>query len=99
MVFVGLFLLLVAVVLVLGGVFGADGYGVEFLGFDANATVVFFLGLVAGLAALWGLQLTKWGAKREWRERRDQKKLEELSSKLNAAEQRREKDLDDPDLR
>jgi len=95
MVFLGPLLLVVAAALILAALFGADGFGVEFLGIDTSVTVVFFLGLIAGLAALWGLSLTRWGAKREWKQRRDQKRIDELAAKLDESETRRGRNSDD----
>jgi hypothetical protein len=102
MLVLGLLVIAVGAVLVIGGVFatGLDGGDLEFLGVGVSPTVVFVLGLVAGVALLFGASLTKFGAKRELRHRKEQRKLDELSEKLDRAESERRRDLDDdPDLR
>jgi hypothetical protein len=63
-----------------------------FLGFDLGATTIFLLGLAAGVALLWGYSLTKLGARRSWRLRRENRQLREQ----NARESRRDVNGDDP---
>jgi hypothetical protein len=46
-----------------------------FLGADLGAATIFFLGLAAGLAVLWGYSLAKLGARRSWRLRRENRQL------------------------
>ncbi|WP_370246965.1 hypothetical protein [Nocardioides sp.] len=94
----GLLLIALGVVLALGGAFFTDSVTVSFYGIDINGSVVFLLGAIAAALILWGLSISKFGAKREWRQRRDQKRLEELSRKLGRVEAERELDAD-PDLR
>lgn len=88
-----------ALLMVLGGlaiaaaVFVSDGTG-EVLGLELDAVVIFLLGVGAGLAILWGWGLVKGGTKRAMRERKERKKIDELSAKLEevAAERKRESD-------
>ena len=102
MLILGLVLIVVGAVLVIGGVFAADvsSGDVEIFGVGVSPTVLFLLGLVAGTAILFGLSVTKFGAKRELRQRKEQKKIDELSEKLDRAESGRNRDIDDdPDRR
>ena len=89
MVVLGLLLMGIGAVAVVAALFTAGGT-VEFLGADISALSVFFLGLGAGLAILWGFGFSKWGTKRTLRHRRESKKLDELHEKLekHEAEQR-----------
>ena len=58
-----------------------------FLGADLGAATIFFLGLAAGLAVLWGYSLAKLGARRSWRLRRENRQLREAHER-QAREQR-----------
>lgn len=101
MVIFGVVLLLLGVVVVLSGLFGI-GYDrdeknpardtTEILGINVQPEVIFFIGLVAGLLIIGGLWFMKTGAKQGWKRRREQKKIEELSEKLDAAEFARRRD-------
>ncbi len=101
MLILGLLLLLVGVVLILLGVFttevnSVNGAGqVEIAGVDINVTTLFVLGLVAAVAVLGGLWLTRVAVRRNLNERKENKKMEQLSEKLDRAEAERRKDLDD----
>jgi hypothetical protein len=95
MVILGLLLILLGAVAIVAAVGTAEGAGVELLGTDIGAVTLFFVGLGAGIAVLWGFGLTKWGTKRSIRHRRDNKKLSELSEKLDEREaERREEERD-----
>jgi hypothetical protein len=95
-------LLLGVVLIALGGlaivaaVFASDGR-VEYLGQDVEGLVLFLIGLGAGVAIWWGFSVFKWGTKRGLARRREQKKMQELSEKLDAVEGRghRDQDLDE----
>jgi hypothetical protein len=52
-----------------------------FLGADLGAATIFFLGLAAGLAVLWGYSLAKLGARRSWRLRRENRQLREAQGR------------------
>ncbi len=65
---------------------------VEFLGLAVSAPTIFLIGVAAGAAVLWGFGITKFGTKRELRQRRERKDLNELSRKLNEVESERRKD-------
>lgn len=88
----GLILIVLGVLSILAGVFttGHDLDGATLLGLNVPTQAVFLLGLFAGVAILWGFTITKFGTKRELRHRRDQKRLQELSAKLDKAEAERE---------
>lgn len=100
MLILGLLVILVAVVLILLGVFttevnSVNGAGqVEIVGIDINATTLFVLGLVAGVAVLWGLAIARYGVRRGLKQRKEDKRIDELSEKLERAEAERRKDLD-----
>ncbi|MFA6298806.1 MAG: hypothetical protein WCS84_01085 [Nocardioides sp.] len=69
----------------------------ELLGTEVGALTLFLLGVGSGIAVLWGLSITKFGAKRQLAQRRENNKLTELSAKLDRAEAERRRDLDDED--
>lgn len=52
-----------------------------FLGADLGAATIFFLGLAAGLAVLWGYSIAKLGARRSWRIRRENRQLREAQGR------------------
>ena len=98
MLLLGLAVVLVGVVLILLGLFATDVSSVgqiDVIGIDIGTTTLFVLGLVAGAAVLWGLAITRYGVRRGLRERKESKKMEELSEKLDRAEAERRKDHDD----
>lgn len=94
MVVLGLILIGLGAVAILPALFTVEGSNVELLGTGISAMTLFFVGLGAGLALLWGFGLTKWGTKRSLRQRRESKQLEELHEKLEKhdAAQRRDPD-------
>ena len=51
-----------------------------FLGADLGASMIFLLGLASGLAVLWGYSITKLGARRSWRLRRENRHLREQNA-------------------
>lgn len=95
MVIFGLLLLLLGVAVVLSGLFGI-GYDrdeknpardtTEILGINVQPEVIFFIGLIAGLLIIGGLWFMKTGAKQGWKRRKEQKRLGELSDKLDEVE-------------
>jgi hypothetical protein len=90
----GLLLLIVGALAVVAGVFTATGTDVELLGFDVGPVGLYLIGLGSGLAIMWGLGLTKWGTKRSLRHRREARKLNELSEKLERQEAERRDESD-----
>jgi hypothetical protein len=96
----GLILIAFGVLAVLAGLFTAGDTGeASLLEFHLGATSVFLIGLFAGVAILWGISITRFGTKRELRHRRDQRRLQELSAKLDEVEADRARHRDDPDDR
>jgi hypothetical protein len=95
MVILGLILIGLGAVAIVAALFTAEGSNVELLGTDISAMALFFVGLGAGLAILWGFGFTKWGTKRTLRQRRESKQLHELHEKLEKHEARDDKDVDD----
>ena len=69
----------------------------ELLSTEVGALTLFLLGVGSGIAVLWGLSITKFGAKRQLAQRRENNKLTELSAKLDRAEAERRRDIDDED--
>ncbi|WP_408897716.1 hypothetical protein ACJ5H2_01085 [Nocardioides sp. R1-1] len=103
MVILGLLLLIIGVLGILSGVFGSD-YDVdgkdrrttEIIGINVQPEVLFLLGVASGLLILAGLWFMKAGAKQGWRRRKEQKRLTELSEKLDRVEHdRRRNELSD----
>lgn len=101
MVIIGLLLLIVGVLVILAGFFGSD-YDVdgkdrrttEIIGINVDPEVLFLIGVVSGLLVIAGLWFMKTGAKQGWRRRKEQKRLSDLSQKLDEVEaDRRREDL------
>ncbi|TWH04733.1 hypothetical protein L615_001000000660 [Nocardioides sp. J9] len=101
MVIFGLLLLVVGVLGILAGVFGSD-YDVdkkdrrttEIIGINVDPEVLFLIGVASGLMVVAGIWFMKTGAKQGWKRRKEQKRLSELSQKLDAAEaERRREDV------
>ena len=93
MVVLGLLLMALGAVAVVAALFTASG-SAQLLGFDISAMAMFFVGLGAGLAILWGFGFSKWGTKRTLRQRRESKRLDELSQQLEQREAA-QRDADD----
>lgn len=101
MVILGLLVLLLGVALVLVGLF-ATGYDLDAKGRtvvsifknDTTPEVIFLLGVASAVLVVLGLWLMKAGAKQGWKRRKEQKRLTELSDKLDEVElERRRNDL------
>ena len=97
MVLFGLVLVILGVLLVLGGLFGT-GYDYDshnnfqssqFLGIHAGPATLVVIGVIAGAMVVIGLWVMKVGAQLGWRHRKEQKRLAELSEKLDRAEAER----------
>lgn len=91
----GLLLICIGVVLALVAFFGlgydSDGDAARDVAlFNNNTTpeMVFILGMVAGALVLVGLWFMKSGAQRGWARRKELKRIDELSEKLDEAERR-----------
>jgi hypothetical protein len=94
---VGLLLMVVGALAVVAAVFTADGTSVQILGLDVSALGLFLIGLGSGLAILWGFTISKWGTKRNLRQRRESRKLNDLSEQLDRREAERRSDDGDGD--
>lgn len=97
MLLLGLILIGAGALVIVSAVFTAelDGSSLEILGVGVSPLGLFLLGVGAGLAVLWGFGILKYGTKRSLRQRRESKKLEELSEKLEIADRERHRDNDD----
>jgi membrane protein implicated in regulation of membrane protease activity len=94
-----LIVLIIAVLLVIAALFGgSDATTVDLGAFnlEANAMVVFFLGMGTLLLFFLSLGMFRSGAKRAAARRADRKKVSELSNKLDAYK-RDERDTDETD--
>jgi hypothetical protein len=91
MVILGLLLIGAGAIAILSALFVSEGRG-ELLGIDMPVPPVCLVGVGAGAAILWGYTILKYGAKRELRARRERKELNELSAKLEKADEDRKRD-------
>lgn len=91
---VGLILILLGVLAILSAVFGSSG-SASFLGQDLTTLAIFLIGLASGVAILWGYTISKFGVKRSMQHRRERKKLEDLSAKLDKVDEEKLRDPDD----
>lgn len=91
MVILGLLLIVLGAIAILSAVFVSEGTA-ELLGIDMSALAIFLVGVAAGAAVLWGYSILKWGTRRGLEHRRERKKLNELSSKLDEVEAERRAD-------
>ncbi len=86
MVILGLLLILLGALTIVAVVFDLESVPVDLLGAELTSLTVFFLGVASGVAILWGFGILKFGTKRTLQHRRESKKLNELSAKLDEAE-------------
>jgi membrane protein implicated in regulation of membrane protease activity len=80
MMVLGVLLIAAGLLAVAAAVLSTSG-SATFLGADLGATTIFLLGLGAGLAIVWGYSITKLGARRSWRLRRENRRLRELNER------------------
>jgi hypothetical protein len=97
MLLLGLILIALGALAIVATVFTVEiaGGDIEVLGIEVTPLGLFLLGVGAGVAILWGFGIFKWGTKRGLARRREQKKLNELSEKLDRADAERRHDIDD----
>ena len=89
----GLVLLVIGVLVLLAGIFTTgDAGNASLIGIHLGATAVFLLGVFAGIAILWGFSLSKFGGKRQLRQRKEQRRLQGLAAKLERIEDGRRED-------
>ena len=91
MLILGLLLMAAGVVAILAALVTASGT-VELLGTHLSALTIFFVGVGAGVAVLWGFTVTKYGTRRSLRHRRESRRLSELSEKLDRVEAERQQE-------
>lgn len=93
----GLVLLVIGVLVLLGGIFTAGDAGrASLVGVHLGATSVFLLGVFSAAAILLGLWCVKLGTKRSIRHARDQRRLHDLSRKLDKIEADRNAQAEEP---
>jgi uncharacterized protein (DUF58 family) len=85
MVVLGLLLIAIGVVGIVAALFSTSGTA-SFLGADLGARTIFMLGVVAGVAILWGLTISKFGVRRSIHQRRENKRLRQLAERSRPAE-------------
>jgi hypothetical protein len=97
MVILGLVLIALGALAIVGGVFTSevDGTEVQFLGQDVSPVALFLIGVGSAVAIWWGLWILKSGSKRSWARRKEQKRLEELSDKLDSVDAQRRMSVDE----
>lgn len=88
MLILGLLLVVFGLLAILVALFGSGGTNdtAEILGNDLTTLTIFFIGVAAGVAILWGFSIMRFGIKRSMQRRRERKQLTELSEKLDAVE-------------
>ncbi len=103
MVILGVLLLLLGAAVIVAALFTAEvsGGDLQLIGVDVSPPVLFLFGVGAAAALALGWWILKYGVRREWRQRKEQKHFEELSEKLGDADRNRDRDIDqdDPDRR
>lgn len=87
MLVLGFLLVIAGILVVLAAVFSGAGTA-EMLGNELTTLTIFLLGVAAGAAILWGLAVLRFGARRELARRREHRRLEEISQKLDRVEDR-----------
>ena len=85
MLVLGLLLIAAGVVAILAALFSTSG-SASFLGADLGARTIFLLGVAAGVAILWGFTISKLGARQTLRHRRESRRLQVISQRLERAE-------------
>lgn len=89
MLLLGLLLLLAAAALTVVALFLTEAVGLEMGGVDVEPVVVFLAGAVAMLLVALGLMLLRGGTRRGLKNRRERKRLTQLSEKLDRVESER----------
>lgn len=91
MLILGLLLVVAGLLAILVALFGSGSTNgtAEILGNDLTTLTIFFFGVAAGVAILFGFSIMKWGTKRSLQRRRERQQLTELSAKLDKVEAER----------
>lgn len=92
----GLALAVIGVLAIVAAVTTTNSDTASFLGFDGVSTLaIFLIGLGSGLAIMLGYGIIKFGTKRTLKNRREQKRLNELSDQLDRSQSERRNDDDE----
>jgi len=96
MVILGLVLIALGALAIVCGLFASeiDGTQLQFLGQDVDPAALFLIGVGSAVAIWWGLWILKAGSKRSWARRKEQKRLEDLSEKLDNVDASRRIDVE-----
>jgi hypothetical protein len=96
MVILGLILIALGGLAIVSAVFATeiDNGQLTYLSIDVSPLVLFLIGVASAVAILWGFAISKFGGKRSWARRREQKRLTELSEKLDTVDAQRRMDVD-----
>jgi membrane-bound ClpP family serine protease len=101
MVVAGLVLVIIAVLLVLAGLFGGGSQTVTLdlgaFSLDMSPAALFLFGIASMLVLAIGLGIMRVGARRARAHRQDRKKVDELSRKLDEAKSERDTEVGDRD--
>src|SRR3954471_2711990 len=97
MVILGLILIVLGGLAIVCGLFATelDGTQLQFRGQDLSPAALFLIGVGSAVAIWWGLWLVKSGSKRSWARRKEQKRLQELSQKLDNVDEQRRMDVEE----
>jgi type VI protein secretion system component VasK len=97
MLILGLLLIALGALAIVCGLFATeiDAGKIQFLGQDVSPAALFLIGVGSAVAIWWGLWIFKSGTKRSWARRKEQKRLEELSDKLDNVDERRRMDVEE----
>jgi membrane protein implicated in regulation of membrane protease activity len=93
MLILGLLLIGLAAAAVVAAVFALDGENISYLGFDIAPLTLFLLGAASVLLLGIGARLARFGAKRELRLRRENRRLAKDQAERDRAD--KERDADD----
>ena len=97
MVILGLLLVVLGGLAIVCGLFATeiDGTKLQFLGQDIGPAALFLIGVGSAVAIWCGLWIFKSGTKRSWARRKEQKRLQDLSQKLDSVDEQRRMDVDE----
>jgi len=97
MVILGLLLIALGALAIVCGLFATQivGGNLQFLGQDIGPVTLFLIGVGSAVAIWWGLWILKSGSKRSWARRKEQKRLEQLSEKLDNVDEQRRMDVEE----
>src|SRR3954463_7635726 len=96
MLILGLVLITVGGLAIVSAVFASeiDGGKLQYLGQDIGTVTFFLIGVGSAVAIWWGLSLFRIGSRRSWARRKEQKRLTEVSEKLDSVDVQRRDNVD-----